>query len=178
MGFESTRAQLLTAPPYACGAIAAVVSAYFADKVTWRMPFITGAQGLLIIAFSVLFAKAGNIEDNVAVCYFCIFLACIGIYPILPGVNAWTINNLAGAEKRAMVSLQLNVPFEPLLICLLGYCIHDCRWKLGGPSRIIHLLGPRISEVPYRIWRIFSFRQCWYGCSVLIGILVLDVQQA
>jgi hypothetical protein len=57
---------------------------------------------LLIIAYSILFAKAVNIEENVALCYFCIFLACIGIYPILPGVNAWTINNLAGAEKRAM----------------------------------------------------------------------------
>jgi hypothetical protein len=102
MGFESTNAQLLTAPPYACGAVAAVVSAWFADRVTWRMPFITGAQTLLIIAYSILFAKAGNIEDNVALCYFSIFLACIGIYPILPGVNAWTINNLAGAEKRAM----------------------------------------------------------------------------
>ena len=102
MGFESTSAQLLTAPPYTCGAIAAVVSAWFADRVTWRMPFIVGAQSLLIIAYAVLFVFAANIADNVAVCYFCVFLACIGIYPILPGCNAWTINNLAGAEKRAM----------------------------------------------------------------------------
>lgn len=101
MGFTSTRAQLLTAPPYACGAIAAVVSAYFADRLTWRMPFIVGAQSLLVIAYSVLFVKAEYIADNIPVCYFCVFLACIGVYPILPGCNAWTINNLAGAEKRA-----------------------------------------------------------------------------
>jgi hypothetical protein len=66
------------------------------------MPFIIAPQLLLIIAYSILFNKAAQIEDNVALCYFCIFLACIGIYPILPAVNAWTINNLAGAEKRAM----------------------------------------------------------------------------
>lgn len=102
MGFESTTAQLLTAPPYTCGAIAAVISAWFADRLTWRMPFIVGSQSLLIIAYSVLFVFAANIESNVATCYFCVHLACIGIYPILPGCNTWTINNLAGAEKRAM----------------------------------------------------------------------------
>lgn len=101
MGFTSTRAQLLTAPPYTCGAIAAVVSAYFADRLTWRMPFIVGSQSLLVIAYSILFVKAEHIVDNIPLCYFCVFLACIGVYPILPGCNAWTINNLAGAEKRA-----------------------------------------------------------------------------
>lgn len=102
MGFESSAAQLLTAPPYTCGAIAAVVSAWFADRATWRMPFIVGAQSLLIIAYALLFVFAADIAAHVGVCYFAVFLACIGIYPILPGCNAWTINNLAGAEKRAM----------------------------------------------------------------------------
>ena len=102
MGYTSTRAQLLTAPPYTCGAIAAVLSAYFADRVTWRMPFIVSAQTLLIVAYAILFAKAEAIKDNVALCYFAVHVACIGIYPILPGCNAWTINNLAGPEKRAV----------------------------------------------------------------------------
>ncbi|KAL1588090.1 hypothetical protein WHR41_03413 [Cladosporium halotolerans] len=102
MGYTSTRAQLLTAPPYACGAIAAVTSAYFADKLTWRMPFIVASQCLLVIAYSVLFVFAPNIADNVPLCYVMVFLACISVYPILPGCNAWTINNLANAEKRSM----------------------------------------------------------------------------
>lgn len=92
----------MTAPPYACGAISALVSSLLADRFTWRMPFITTAQGLLIIAYAILFAKAEAIKDNVAVCYFAVHVACIGIYPILPGCNAWTINNLAGPEKRAV----------------------------------------------------------------------------
>ena len=59
MGFTSTKAQLMTAPPYACGAISALLSSLLADKFTWRMPFIVSSQLLLIIAFSILFALAG-----------------------------------------------------------------------------------------------------------------------
>jgi hypothetical protein len=66
------------------------------------MPFIVSAQALLIIAYAILFAKAEAIKDNVALCYFAVHVACVGIYPILPGCNAWTINNLAGPEKRAV----------------------------------------------------------------------------
>lgn len=118
MGFTSTRAQLLTAPPYFCGAISALVSSLMADRFKWRMPFIVSSQSLLIIAYGILFAKAEDIADNVPLCYFAVFVACVGIYPILPGCvsqpltdyyspadahkNAWTINNLAGPEKRAM----------------------------------------------------------------------------
>ncbi|KAF2852555.1 MFS general substrate transporter [Plenodomus tracheiphilus IPT5] len=102
MGFSTTNAQLMTAPPYACGAISALVSSLLADRYTWRMPFITGAQALLIIAYAILFSKAEAIKENVTLCYFAVHVACIGIYPILPGCNAWTINNLAGPEKRAI----------------------------------------------------------------------------
>ncbi|KAF2211028.1 hypothetical protein CERZMDRAFT_44134 [Cercospora zeae-maydis SCOH1-5] len=101
MGFESTTAQLLTAPPYICGAIAAVTSALVADRLSWRMPFVVGHQSLLVISFSVLFAYAADIQDNIPLCYSMVCLACIGLYPIIPGNNSWTINNLAGAEKRA-----------------------------------------------------------------------------
>lgn len=102
MGYTSTRAQLLTAPPYFCGAISALLSSLLADRLTWRMPIIVSAQCLLVIAFSILFSKAENIADNVPLCYFAVFVACTGIYPILPGCNAWTINNLAGPAKRAI----------------------------------------------------------------------------
>ena len=62
MGFTSTKAQLMTAPPYACGAISALLSSLLADKFTWRMPFIVSSQLLLIIAFSILFALAADIN--------------------------------------------------------------------------------------------------------------------
>lgn len=102
MGFESTTAQLLSAPPYICGAVAAVISGLYADRVQWRMPFVVGHQMALVVAFAVLFSFAADIANNVALCYTMVVLACIGMYPIIPANNSWTINNLAGAEKRAM----------------------------------------------------------------------------
>ncbi|RMJ09709.1 hypothetical protein CDV36_010657 [Fusarium kuroshium] len=101
MGYSSSNAQLLTVPPYVVGAISAYVSSTLSDRFKWRMPFIVSAQLLVVIAFSILFSKAAKIEDNIPACYFAIFLANIGFYPINPGGNAWTVNNLAGPTKRA-----------------------------------------------------------------------------
>jgi hypothetical protein len=64
------------------------------------MPFIVGAQVLLVVAFAVLFTKADDITSIIPACYFAIFLASIGLHPINPGSNAWTMSNLAGTTKR------------------------------------------------------------------------------
>ncbi|CAG8405376.1 unnamed protein product [Penicillium salamii] len=102
MGYESANAQLLTIPPYAVGAISAYMFSVFADKSSWRMPFILIPQCSLIVAFGILFSKAADIDDNIALCYFCLCLACFGMYPILPGVNAWNVCNIPNPHKRAV----------------------------------------------------------------------------
>lgn len=104
MGFTSTNAQLLTAPPYFMGAFSAIAFAFGSDRLAWRMPFVLGPQSLVIIAYSVLFVYAAQIADNVPLCYVMVVIACMGVYPIIPATNSWTINNLAGAEKRNMGS--------------------------------------------------------------------------
>ncbi|VUC20478.1 unnamed protein product [Clonostachys rosea] len=101
MGYENSAAQLLTVPPYVVGAISAFLSGLLSDKFKWRMPFIVTAQVLVLISFAVLSAKADNIKSNIPTCYFAIFLASVGFYPINPGGNAWTLSNLAGPTKRA-----------------------------------------------------------------------------
>lgn len=78
MGYTSATAQLLTIPPYAAGALAAYAFSVFADRYSWRMPFIVGPQLSLVVAFSILFTKSADIEDNVALCYFAVCLACFG----------------------------------------------------------------------------------------------------
>lgn len=65
------------------------------------MPFLVGAQLILIVAYAILVDKAAEFKDNVALCYFAVHLAWAGLYPIPPGVSAWTVNNL-GPRKRAM----------------------------------------------------------------------------
>ena len=101
MGYTSSHAQLLTVPPYVVGALSAFVSGVMSDKYKWRMPFIISAQLLIVVSFAILFALSDKIEANVAACYFAIFLANVGFYPINPGCNAWTLSNLAGPTKRA-----------------------------------------------------------------------------
>jgi len=92
------------------------------------MPFIVASQLLLVIAYAILFAKADKIADNVPLCYFAVFVACAGIYPILPGCNAWTINNLAGPAKRAT-----GIAF---MICKC-----QCRLPCGNDSVLTILLS-------------------------------------
>ncbi|KAF9777086.1 hypothetical protein IL306_004644 [Fusarium sp. DS 682] len=102
MGYTSSDAQLLTIGPYCAGAVSAYLSALSADRFTWRMPFIVAPQLLVVCAYGILFGLAGEIKENIPACFFAVVLACIGLYPINPGGNAWTVNNLAGPTKRAM----------------------------------------------------------------------------
>ncbi|KAH6693576.1 high-affinity nicotinic acid transporter [Plectosphaerella plurivora] len=102
MGYTSSNAQLMTIPPYACGAISAYVFSVFADKYSWRFPFLVGPQLCLIVAFSILFTKSGDIKNNIGLCYFALCLACTGMYPILPAVNAWNVANCPNPAKRAI----------------------------------------------------------------------------
>jgi len=102
MGYTSANAQLLTIPPYMIGAISAFGFSFFADRITWRAPFILAPQCCLIIAFSILFTKSADVMHNIPLCYFGICLACFGMYPILPGVNAWNVANTPSPTKRAV----------------------------------------------------------------------------
>ncbi|KAM0568944.1 hypothetical protein ACHAP9_005020 [Verticillium nonalfalfae] len=102
MGYTSSDAQLMTIPPYAIGAVSAYVFSVFADRYSWRYPFLVAPQLSLIVAFSILFTKSGDINDNIGACYFAVCLACAGMYPILPAVNAWNVANCPSPQKRAI----------------------------------------------------------------------------
>ncbi|KAK7711263.1 hypothetical protein SLS63_012696 [Diaporthe eres] len=102
MGYTSSNAQLMTVPAYCVGALAAYGFSVISDRVNWRMPTIVVPQLCVLTAYAILFAKAADIKDNIPACYFAICLACFGLYPIGPGVQAWNMSNLAGPAKRAM----------------------------------------------------------------------------
>lgn len=81
MGYKSTTAQLMSAPPYIAGAIATIASGYYADKRGNRMKPIILFEICLLIAMAVLFQYAPNISDNVALCYAMVMIACMAVYP-------------------------------------------------------------------------------------------------
>ena len=100
MGFTTPNTQLLTVPPYVAGAIAGLVAARYADRYTWRMPFIARPFSLVIIGCSILF-KFSHDKSQVGVCYFALVLTCTGFFLITPGLNSWAAKNLSGPIKRA-----------------------------------------------------------------------------
>jgi MFS family permease len=100
MGFSRTNAQLLSATPYVCGAISALIVARIADKFFWRLPFIIGPQTSLVVAYAVLFSFSAKISDNVALCYTFVHWAMISVYPIIPGGN--TVSHVPGVALHCM----------------------------------------------------------------------------
>lgn len=140
MGFTSATAQLLTIPPYTVGALSSLTTGFFADRLTWRAPFICGGLTIVVVAYAVLYTKAVNIADNIGVCYFALCLACAGLYPITPGTNAWTLNNLGGPTRKAQGSA--------FMICMVR-----------SPSRRTAYSGFWRPPVPEPLFVLFPIRQ-------------------
>ncbi|KAH8788371.1 major facilitator superfamily domain-containing protein [Diaporthe sp. PMI_573] len=102
LGFSTAQSQLLSMPPYVCGGVAAWLTGRFSDRLSWRMPFIVGPMSVLLVAMAVLFKYSADVAQHVPVMYVGVVLAQIGIYPLLPGISAWTGNNLAPSWKRSI----------------------------------------------------------------------------
>ncbi|GKZ39790.1 hypothetical protein AbraIFM66950_001220, partial [Aspergillus brasiliensis] len=62
LGFESQNAQLLTIPPYFCGAVSSWLSSRLADRFTWRFPFIVAPMALMLVAFLLLLILSANVD--------------------------------------------------------------------------------------------------------------------
>lgn len=84
MGFESTDANLMSAPPYVAGAISAIVFSHISDRFNWRMPFVVIPFTLVTIGFGMMLGLRGKFEENFGASYAACVLACIGIYPAMP----------------------------------------------------------------------------------------------
>lgn len=102
MGYTSAMPQLMTIPIYCFGAISAFGTAWFSDRFKRRAPFILVPQLVVVLAYAILFPLAPNIANRIAPCYVALCIACLGFYPINPGGQTWTANNLAGPAKRGI----------------------------------------------------------------------------
>ncbi|KAJ8110574.1 hypothetical protein OPT61_g6615 [Boeremia exigua] len=102
MGFNNTNAQLMTVPPYVCGAISSIVFARLSDRFYWRLPFVAIPLSLIAIGYSIIIGFQGNLRANLGPSFFAIILTCIGIYPVQPAGSSWAANNLAPSSRRAI----------------------------------------------------------------------------
>jgi ethanolamine transporter EutH len=99
MGFSVTIALLLLAPPYVLAALVALTSAYYADKVHHRTPFIFAHSIIAIAGFALVASPVAN-----GVKLFGVFLAVGGSNPNIPAVLAFAQNNIVGTSKRSVAS--------------------------------------------------------------------------
>ncbi|KAF2157116.1 MFS general substrate transporter, partial [Myriangium duriaei CBS 260.36] len=97
LGYSSTRANLLSVPPYAAAAILTVTIGYIADR--------TGQRGWCNICVSVLgvvgFALLAS-TTLPGLKYAAVFLAALGIYPCIANTISWAANNTEGVYKRGV----------------------------------------------------------------------------
>ncbi|MCJ1354043.1 MAG: hypothetical protein MMC33_004030 [Icmadophila ericetorum] len=97
LGYASTKAQLLTVPPYAAAAVMTITIGYIADRTRQRGLCNIFCALLGMAGFSMLLGG-----QTAAVRYAGTFLGAVGIYPCIPNTVSWASNNLEGVYRRGV----------------------------------------------------------------------------
>jgi len=98
LGFKTTKAQLLSVPPYVGAAVATIAVGFIADRTKKRglCNIVTSFFG--ITGFAMLLGS-----QNAHVKYAGTFLGAVGIYPCIANTVTWVANNVEGSYKRGVV---------------------------------------------------------------------------
>ena len=102
MGFSTSQAQCLIAPPYVLAAIVMYAFAWAGDKYHIRSVWVITNGILALIGLPLL-----GFSKNVGVRYFGVFLATTAANANVPCTLTWQANNIRGQWKRALCSATL-----------------------------------------------------------------------
>jgi nitrate/nitrite transporter NarK len=97
LGYTSTKANLLSVPPYAAAAIMTILVGWYADRTRRRGLSNICVSLLGIVGFSMLL---GSHDPRVK--YAGTFLGAMGIYPTIANTISWCSNNVEGVYKRGV----------------------------------------------------------------------------
>ncbi|KAK8180316.1 major facilitator superfamily domain-containing protein [Phyllosticta capitalensis] len=97
MGYTSTKANLLSVPPYAAAACLTIFVGWLADRTRMRGYCNMGVSLLGIVGFAMLLGS-----EKPGVKYAGTFLGALGIYPTVPNTISWVSNNVEGVYKRGV----------------------------------------------------------------------------
>ena len=97
LGYASTKAQLLSVPPYAAAAVLTVTIGYVADRTRQRGLCNIGVSVIGAVGFAMLIAGTSP-----GVQYAGTFLGALGIYPCIANTISWAANNTEGVYKRGV----------------------------------------------------------------------------
>jgi len=96
MGYQGTKLQLFTVPPFAIAFFTTMISAYAADR--YRARGVTAiCTSLIAVAGFALFLWSSSVAAH----YTALCLMITGIYSTSPGLISWLPNNAAASMRRA-----------------------------------------------------------------------------
>lgn len=98
MGYQGTKAQLMSVPPYAAAAAMTVFIGWLADRTRWRGYCNMAISFTGCVGFAMLLSTT-----NVHVQYAGTFLGAVGIYPTVANSLSWASNNVEGVYKRGVM---------------------------------------------------------------------------
>jgi MFS family permease len=129
MGYSAIHAQLMSVPPFAWATIVCLAIAILSDKMKTRGVFLLGIVPVSAIGFILLIA----VKNQPAVRYFATFLALTGAFTASPMIVAWTVDNTAGPNVRA-ISAAYVVTLANLggIIATWTYLLPDAPWYIPG----------------------------------------------
>lgn len=151
MGFSTTNAQLMSAPPYVAAAISAILFARLSDRFYWRMPFLVIPLTIVAVAYSIIISLKGELQAKMGVALFSVFLAMIGIFPIQAAAASWNANNIAPASRRA-----------------IGIALMNCVGNIGGIAGSFMYLE---SEKP-KYYTGFGLSLAFGATGVIVALLL------
>jgi len=99
LGYKASTAQLMSAPPFAVGAIFVIIVGIVSDNRKLRGPIIIGCVLVGIAGYVVLYAAPPN---KPGLSYAGIIIASIGIFPALPVTLVWGGGSAGGDIKRGV----------------------------------------------------------------------------
>ncbi|TGZ83492.1 MFS general substrate transporter [Ascodesmis nigricans] len=101
LGWNSTKAQLLTVPPYAIACLWSIFVSWVSDRIKKRGLLII-IHGFIAMLGYIILITIDPLRSNIK--YMAVFFSAIGAFPIGPFFLGWGLNNAAGPTIRAVAS--------------------------------------------------------------------------
>lgn len=96
LGFDRTRTQLFSVPPFACAFFVTMVSAFCADRYKQRGLTAICTSCLALVGFALFLTQHSKGARYTALC-----LMITGVYSAAPSLISWIPNNVAAHSRRA-----------------------------------------------------------------------------
>jgi hypothetical protein len=101
MGYTAIQSQLMSVPPFAWSTFICLCVAYFSDRTKTRGVWLLAVMPFTALGFLLLVTVPVSMP---AVRYFATFLCLTGAFTASPMLVAWTVDNTAGPNVRAISS--------------------------------------------------------------------------